>query len=305
MIEVEGLSCMLGGAPALRDVHFSVAAGEALGVVSDRPHSSHALMRALIGDLPLQQGDVRVNGLSARQHAAAIVRFIGYAPARPPTLPALTCREYLQLCAAGHGVPAAERDDLTRDLLELMELSHVAAHPANALSRELRQRLEIARALVHDPPALLLEDPFAHLDPRSSLELRDLIRELTEMGKAVLVSSPCAVEIADVCTHLMALVEDRVQWIGPRDAAANHVPFYRRLLVRFLGDPSLAQSLAAGQQGVQEVILAPTAAEGIPPGMVTLKEMRVHFSGDYAQANQLLRALMHSGVQLVFFGEER
>ncbi len=306
VLEVEKLSYTCNGQAVLHEVSFSVAVGEALGVVSDQPASGHILTRLLIGELTPREGDVRVNGLSVAQHGLAVTRLVSYVPAHPPAVPHLTCHEYLCLFAAGHGVPSSERTELVHNLLELMELRHVAARAVSALPPAMRQRLEMARALAHDPPILVLEDPFAQLDPRASIELRELLKSLVDMGKAILLSGPWAVEIADVCTHLLVLASGRVEWLGPSAAAPAHVSFHRRLLVRFLGEPSLARNIAMAQAGVVDVVLLPAPnSDLIPPSVATVKEMRVHFNGNHLQATQLMRALMHSSVQLLQFGEER
>jgi len=306
VIETQALTCSVAGRTLLSEASFAVAPGSVVGVIGDRAESGAALLRALAGLLSPTAGDAWVDGFSVTQQPREVRRLVGYVPGDPPTIPDITPREHILLFAAGHGVPRKEQAALLENLLALFELSHLADRPLAALSRGARRRVELARALAHDPPLLLLEDPFADLDPRAHVELRALIRELNELGKTILIASSCALDLDGLCTHLLTLSQGRVTQCAPiADAALEAAPFARALLVQFLGDPVFAKEMARAQAGVREVVLHDAGAGVMPAGMTTLKQMRVRFDGTYQQAVNLMRVLMHTNVQMVFFGEER
>jgi ABC-2 type transport system ATP-binding protein len=170
----------------------------------------------------------------------------------------------------------------------------------------MKQRLGIARVLAHDPQALLLDQPATSLDPRARVELRELIGELSGMGKTILLTSTNLAEVQDMCTHVALMEDGRINRAGTLDDMQVIMPPHRLISVKFLGDAILATNLIKAERGVVyvETVADPAAmTEGLA-GVALLKEARVIFDGAYADASALLKALMHSGVQVVSFAEE-
>ncbi len=171
----------------------------------------------------------------------------------------------------------------------------------------MKQRLGMARVLAHDPQVLLLDHPTAGLDPRARVELRELVRELSGMNKTILMTATHLAELQDVCTHVAVMRDGTIERAGDIEEIGAVLPPHRVLSVRFLGDPVLAANLIRNGQGVVavELVVDPTVASNAAlAGVVMLKEIHITFDGEYGDASSLLKSLMHSGVQVVSFGEE-
>ncbi len=305
MIEVTNLSLRRKGQPILDAINLSAPAGAILGLAGPHGAGKTALLRVLATLETPSAGDARVAGYSVAHQRAQARPLIGYLPAALGAYADQTCAEYLAFFAACYGVPARERSGLVADLLRLVDLYHCRNETTDRLSPAMCQRLGLARALVNDPLILLLDEPMSRLDPRAQVELRETLRTLSEMNKTVVVTARSLAELQDLCTHAAILQAGRLVQAGPFEAVAS---LHRYIVIKLLGDPQIALKLAQSAKGVVHAQFvtdsAAPARPGVRPTFALLKEMRVIFDGSYADANALLRALMHSGVQVVAFQEE-
>jgi ABC-2 type transport system ATP-binding protein len=169
----------------------------------------------------------------------------------------LTAEEYLEFYAACHGVPRSRRRRVAAELLELVDLGERRDAQVDTLSRGMKQRLCLARALVHDPSVLLLDEPASGLDPRARVEMRELIQELRRMGKTILVSSHILPELEELCTWVGFIDRGRMVAVGPMSDVRDRVAAGRRLrvdLVRPEPDALVhAAEVAQNQPGVVDV----------------------------------------------------
>ena len=302
MIEIKHLSQQRKGQRILDEITLSAPGGAILGVVGPRGAGKTSLLRILATlDAPTA-GDALIAGYSVNHQRAQVRPLIGYLPAALGVYADQTCAEYLAFFAACYGIPARERPALVSDLLRLVELYHRRDDPVDRLSPAMRQRLGLARALVHDPLVLLLDEPMRPLDPRAQVELRETLKALTEMNKTIVMTSTSLAEVQDICTHAAILRDGRLVESGTLEAIT---PSHRRIVIKLLGDPQTALKLALSINGVVAAqFVAGSPPQGARPALALLKEMHVTFDGSYADASALLRALMHSGVQVVSFQEE-
>jgi ABC-2 type transport system ATP-binding protein len=307
VIEITGLSRTFGKHAALDDVSLLVPQGAVYGVVGPAGAGKSSLLKILATTLPPTRGDALVAGSSVTRDKARVRQLVGYLPQDFGVYGDQTCAEYIAFFAACYGVPRSETAALTNDLLQLVDLYHRRDTPADQLTRSMKQRLGLARVLAHDPQVLLLDQPTTSLDPRARVELRALIRELGGMNKTLVMTAAHLAELQDVCTHVAVLNEGKLVRAGAIEEMGADASRNRVLLVRFLGDPELAAGLVHQGHGVVEVrpVVDPAiAANPSLAGVTVLKEMRIAFDGEYNDASALLRSLMHSGVQVVSFGEE-
>lgn len=306
MIEIKNLTKSYEGHEALRDVNLAVPPGAVFGLVGLRGAGKSTLLKILATLVEPTSGDAFIAGSSVVRDRLRVRQTVGYLPDDFGVYPDQTCAEYIQFFASCYGVPPKERATLANDLLQLVDLHHRRDLPADRLTRSMKQRLGIARVLAHDPQVLLLDEPATSLDPRARVEVRELINELSGMGKTLFLTSSNMAEIQDVCTHVALIEAGQIVQTGDFETIQAATPPYRIIAVKFLGDAALATNLIRAGTGVVEVQLVtdqPTPAENLA-GVALLKEMRVTFDGAYADASALLRSLMHSGVQVVSFGEE-
>lgn len=306
MIEIQALTKAYGERVVLDQISLSVPRGAIFGLVGPRGAGKGTLLRILATLIQPTSGDAFVGGVSVSRDSLRARQMVGYLPREFGVYPDQTCAEYIEFFAACYGVPPGERHRLAEDLLQLVDLYHRKDAPADRLTRAMRQRLGIARVLAHDPQVLLLDQLTAGLDPRARVELRELARELSAMGKTLVISASSLAEIQDICTHVAVMQSGRITQAGAFDDVAQSTPTYRIITVRFLGDAKLATQLLTAGRGVVQVQphSEPAAAPEALAGVSLLKELRVTFDGTYAEASALLRSLMHSGVQVVSFAQE-
>lgn len=306
MVEIQELSKSYGRRTALDKVSLSVSQGAIFGLVGPRGAGKTTLLKILATLAAPSAGDAFVAGLSVVNEPLRVRRQVGYLPSDFGVYPDQTCAEYIAFFAACYGVPPKERATLAADLLQLVDLYHRKDTPADRLTPAMRHRLGIARVLAHDPRVLLLDEPLARLDPRARVEARALLKELSSMGKTVLLTVPNLAEVQDLCTHAALLQAGRIAQTGPLQDILAATPPYRTIAVKFLGDARLAMNLIKAAHGVVDVqpFAPPPASSDALAGVALLKELRVTFDGAYADASALLRALMHSGVQVVSFAED-
>ena len=307
---------------AVNKLNMAVPAGSVFGLVGPKGAGKTSILRMLATLLAPTSGDATIAGHSIQTDVTHVRRAIGYMPDVFGVYAEMTCAEYLDFFASCYGVPKADRPILINDLLQLVDLSHRKDDFVDRLSRGMKQRLGLARSLAHDPQVLLLDEPATSLDPRARVEMRELIRELRGMGKTIVVSSHILADVEDMCTHVALLADGALRATGTLAAIRAKLRPHRVIAIRFLGEPELALSVCRAAQGVIEVHPPPTLAPSpspqtdmadaamlpttppSPPPLNILKELLVSFNGGYNDASNLLRGLMHTGVQVVSFGEE-
>ncbi len=265
MIEVEGLHKRFGTQVALQGVDFVVPSGEIFGFIGPNGAGKTTTIRILATlELP-DSGNATIGGIPVDEDPHGVRELIGYMPDFFGVYDRLTSVEYLEFYAACHGVPHSRRRVVARELLELVDLTDRAGDQVDTLSRGMKQRLCLGRALVHDPRVLLLDEPASGLDPRARIEMRELIRELRRMGKTILVSSHILPELEELCTWVGFIDGGRMVASGPVADVRNQVLTGRRLRIEVV-NPDEVKLLAArdhidSRQGVISVELVEDGLE--------------------------------------------
>ncbi|HEX5387028.1 MAG TPA: ABC transporter ATP-binding protein, partial [Gemmatimonadales bacterium] len=195
---------------AADDVTLHVAPGETLALIGPNGSGKTTLLKALVGLVRPSMGRVEIAGLDATTGGAAARRATGYLPQRPGFQDGVTARALLRLCARLRGVPARPAEEL----LDRVGLADAADRVVDGFSGGMRQRLGLAVALVGTPPALVLDEPSAALDPTGALLVRDLIRELRREGTTVLLSSHDLAEVASVADRVAVFSAGRMRAVG-------------------------------------------------------------------------------------------
>lgn len=294
IIETRGLTKRYGQRTALADLDLAVEEGAVFGFVGPNGAGKTTTMRILATLLRPTAGEAWVGGHSVQKERRQVRRLIGYMPDFFGVYDGMTVWEYLDFFAACYEIPAATRRALTDDLLELVELSHRRDDFVDGLSRGMKQRLCLARALAHDPRLLILDEPASGLDPRARVEMRELLRELHAMGKTILVSSHILAEIQEICTHVGIIEAGRLVAAGTMEEMQERIRAHRVVHIRLLRRIEEAQAWLAAQPGVVDV----TRAEK------DNRTLQVDFTdGDEALA-ALLSALTGAGFPVVHFQEE-
>src|SRR5947208_5816752 len=209
MIEVASLTKRYGELAAIRDVSFTAAPGQILGFLGPNGAGKTTTMRIITGFLPATTGTVRVDGFDVFDQSTEVRRRIGYLPENPPLYNDMSVGSFLRFVARLKGMARAEVGGAVERVLETCGLTGVRDRLLGHLSKGFRQRMELAQALIHDPPVLILDEPTIGLDPRQIIEIRSLIKTLG--GKrTVVLSTHILPEVSQVCDKVVIINDGRI-----------------------------------------------------------------------------------------------
>ncbi len=183
-------------------LNLAVEEGDIFGFVGPNGAGKTSTIRIMATLLQATRGDILVAGHSVRRQSREVRRVIGYMPDFFGVYGDMLVWEYLDFFGACYDLDPAKRSTLINDLLELVDLSHRRNDPVEGLSRGMKQRLSLARTLIHDPQVLILDEPASGLDPRARVEIRELLVELAHMGKTIFFSTHILADVAEICTHV-------------------------------------------------------------------------------------------------------
>ncbi|QPQ32251.1 ABC transporter ATP-binding protein [Lysinibacillus sp. JNUCC 51] len=202
MIEIRDLTKRYGSFTALDHLNLSLEEGVVFGFVGANGAGKSTTFSILATLLSPTSGDAIINGKSVIKEPKEVRKQIGYMPDFFGVYDQLKVDEYLDFYGASYGIGATERKVLIPQLLELVNLTNKRNEYVDLLSRGMKQRLCLARALIHDPKVLILDEPASGLDPRARVEMRDILRNLKSMGKTILISSHILPELAEMCDEI-------------------------------------------------------------------------------------------------------
>ena len=200
MIELSNFGKDYGEFTAVGSVNMKIEAGELFGFIGPNGAGKSTSIRFLATLLKSTRGDGTVNGFSVNKQPMDVRRSIGYMPDDFGVYDGMKVWEFLDFFAVAYKIGRTQRKKVIGDVLELLDLTHKRDDFVNGLSRGMKQRLCLAKTLVHDPPVLILDEPTSGLDPRARIEVKALLKELRKMGKTILISSHILSELADCCT---------------------------------------------------------------------------------------------------------
>ncbi len=201
MIEVEHLNKVYGSTRAINDVTFNVEPGEILGFLGPNGAGKTTTMRILAGYLPATSGTARIAGYDVHENSLAVRQRIGYLPETPPLYPEMTVEGFLYFVARIKGLPAGDRPSKVKAAMERCNLLEKRHTIIRKLSKGYKQRVGIAHAIVHDPPAIILDEPTVGLDPRQIIDVRNLIKSLAG-SHTIILSTHILPEVSMTCNRV-------------------------------------------------------------------------------------------------------
>jgi ABC-2 type transport system ATP-binding protein len=297
IIEIQGLTKQYGKLTALNDLTLDVEEGAVVGFIGPNGAGKTTTMRILTTLLKPSEGQAWVAGYSVNKEPNSVRRVIGYMPDFFGVYEDMKVWEYLDFFAACYNIPANVRVGMIDDLLSLVDLNHKKDDFVESLSRGMKQRLCLARTLAHDPQVLILDEPASGLDPRARIEMRELLRELKNMGKTIFFSSHILSEVADICTSIAILEAGNLIAYGDMNEMKKQLRPHRLIEVRVLGgDLTRLQEALLHAEAVGETV---TGSEiDLPMDMV-----RFDFSGTDELLSGLLTSLINQGIPVISFNE--
>jgi ABC-2 type transport system ATP-binding protein len=332
-VETRGLTKQYGSFTALSDLNIAIERGAIYGFIGPNGAGKTTTLRILATLLEPTRGQAWVSGYPLTEALYDVRRKIGYMPDFFGVYDNMKVWEYLDFFGAAYDVPLSLRKAMIGDLLALVDLTAKRDNFVEELSRGMKQRLCLARTLVHEPDVLILDEPASGLDPHARIELRELLKELRSLGKTILISSHILTELAEMCTHVAILERGKLLISGSVADILNAMQPAREIYVRVLDRATEAASLLHKLPGVLSVDVlpagyrpgqvmpippppAPVAAGTIPlpPGSAAPVEqppaspsgpatLRLRVNGDDALLSAMLSRLSERGIPVFGFEE--
>ena len=223
MLVLDGLTRYYGSFLALDHLSLTIHDGELHGFVGPNGAGKTTTMRILATLLKPTEGTAALDGVDVAGHPREIRRLMGYMPDFFGVYDRLKAWDYLDFYARCYGFGQKERRRMTDSLLELVNLTDKRDSYVDVLSRGMKQRLCLARALIHDPRLLILDEPASGMDPRARAEMKGILRTLKDMGKTVLISSHILPELSEMCDSLTIIDHGRLVFSGSVEELGRHM----------------------------------------------------------------------------------
>ncbi|MBI1321765.1 ATP-binding cassette domain-containing protein [bacterium] len=295
MIEVIDFTKQYGDFMAVDGLNLSIAEGEIYGFIGPNGAGKSTTIRFLATLLRPTSGEGRIAGHSVTQDPMAVRRVIGFMPDDFGVYDGMKVWEFLDFFAVAYEIPRLERRRTIGEVLELLDLTHKRDDFVNGLSKGMKQRLCLAKTLVHNPPVLILDEPASGLDPRARLEMKSLLSELSRMGKTILVSSHILSELADFCTSIGVIERGKLLASGSIQEIQRELRAHRVLKVRLLNE---------SPERFAHVLKEHSAVKAESVNTID-RTLSAEFEGDGSAQADLLRRLIDSGAIVEAFDEEQ
>jgi ABC-2 type transport system ATP-binding protein len=290
IVSVEHLTHGVGRHHVLEDVSFEVTPGRALAVVGPNGAGKSTLLKILATVIRPMAGTIRIDGVDPTRDVQTVRRRIGFVPDTFGIYPHLSVFQYVDFFARAAGVAGWERRDAVESMLRVVDLYETRNELAGSLSRGSTRRLALARALVHNPAVLIMDDPLLGLDGRGRLEIREVLRELSQMQITAVIASHLIADLADLCPDVLVLNEGRATFVGGMaDVLETANRPQQRVRLRVLEQIDEAMATLETLGSVREI-----AREG--------HEVAFLLIGDDQALADVLRALLDRGVRVARFG---
>lgn len=290
LIELLRVHRFFGATRAVNDVSFEVPAGTVFGYIGPNGAGKTTSMRILATlELP-SYGDARIDGFSVVNDPDRVRKRLGFMPDYFGTYPNMNVEEYLDFFARAYGLVGRTRSQSVRRVMDFTYLDRLAEKPINGLSKGMKQRLCLGRAMIHDPAVMILDEPAAGLDPRARIELREMIRKLAAEGKSILVSSHILTELAEMCDRVAIIELGTLMAVGTVDEIQKKLQPHRTLQVKALGDKSAVIRWLENREDVHETKLDAS-------DLIVFSH-----TGTEAEEARLLREMIRDGFDVAMFG---
>jgi ABC-2 type transport system ATP-binding protein len=292
-VQVKNLRKEFGKTVAVDNISFSFDSGHVFGFIGPNGAGKTTTMRIISTIEEPTAGDVMLNGISICEEPELARRVVGYVPDTLPAHPDITVHEYLDFFARAYGLKGGKRAQAVEAIEEFTNVAGIREKNLKALSKGMKQRVSLGRALVHDPDVLILDEPAAGLDPRARVELRELLVLLAERKKAILISSHILTELTEICNGVVIIERGKILETGTIDEVLKKSALRHTVAVRLL-DPQNAPLL-------KELLQMPFVenARGVA------NEVHFELTGDESAACDILGGLIAKKFKVVEFRQTK
>ena len=255
MIEIEGLKKRFGQSIALDEVSMHVRDGAMYGFVGPNGAGKTTTIRCMMGLLAADGGKLLINGIDMEKEPKKALSQIGYIPDDFGVYDNLKVLEYMEFFASCYGITGLSARKRSMTLLDQVGLEGKSDFYVDSLSKGMKQRLCLARALVHNPSILIMDEPTAGLDPRTRVEFKEILKDLKDQKKTVFISSHILSELSEVCTDIGIIDEGKVVLEAPIDDILNQINISRQLVISVSGDQTTALKILRSHPCVETITI--------------------------------------------------
>ncbi|MGE4284140.1 MAG: ATP-binding cassette domain-containing protein [Clostridia bacterium] len=290
MLVVEKLIKKYGKFMAVNELSLEIPQGHIFGFVGPNGAGKTTTMKIIAGLMQPTAGRVLIDDVDVTRNVKKVREKIGYMPDFFGVYDDLKVDEYLDFYCSAYRIPVDERKKSIDELLELVDLSHKREVYVDSLSRGMKQRLCLARSLVHNPSLLILDEPASGLDPRARVEMKEILKELKNMGKTILISSHILPELAELCTSIGIIENGKIIAAGSVDEIMLQSSACKTFKIKVLNNIETAIKIMKEQPNVESILK-------------NADDIEIAFNGDEEEASKLLYSLISNQVSIAFFGE--
>ncbi len=295
MLYINNLTKKYGAFTAVRQLSLHIPEGDLFGFVGPNGAGKTTTIRMVCGLLRATSGSIKIGNIKGAVGSKEMKRMIGYVPDFFGVYDNLKVREYMDMYGSMYGMYARETAKLADDLLELVNLSDKKEVYVDTLSRGMKQRLCVARALLHNPKLLLLDEPSSGLDPRARVEMKELLKNLHSMGKTILISSHILSELSEMCTSIGIMNHGQLITAGRIEEIMYQLSGGKRIHIQISSEMETAVCILKEHAGVvlesvmeNEVIITNSGTdEEISALIGALLQNKVILTGFYKEEGNL------------------
>ncbi len=288
MIKIRSLRIDYEGVTAVRDLDLEVLPGQIYGLVGPNGAGKTSTLKAIAGIIEPTYGEISIGGHDMELQPRKALAHLGFMPDFPPVYEHLKVWEYLEVFAAAYLIPQEQRRERCRAWIDEVKLGEKWDVFVSTLSRGMRQRLVLAKTLLHDPSVVLLDEPASGLDPIARLEMRGILTRIAAKGKTIVISSHILSELSDFCNAIGIMEKGRMVVSGSIDDIRRSMGIKNELVIVF-AELSLPQQSILSEYLGRHTLVSNAALQ---PGA----EMHCYFSGGAHDAAALNRDLVHLGL---------
>jgi len=291
MLKIKNLVKNYGTFRAVDNLNLELKKGDIYGFVGPNGAGKTTTMRIIATLLEATSGTVMVDGINVAEHPVRVRGKIGYMPDFFGVYDNLKVDEYMDFYGSCYGLSRAERSKRTDELLELVDLRDKKGNYVDTLSRGMKQRLCLARSLIHNPELLILDEPASGMDPRARIEMKGILKTLKEMDKTILISSHILHELAELCTSIGIIERGKLVYSGELQDIMRRITGKTILEITVLDNTDKAVNLLREQPLVEHISGEDNTLE-------------VSFSGNDQDMANLLKLLINQGIPVLTFARE-
>lgn len=292
MLEIKGLIKTYNKYRALDGLDMTVGDGALYGFVGPNGAGKTTTIKIMTGLLQADGGSVMIDGVDAIASPDKLKSRIGYVPDFFGVYDNLKVSEYMEFFSACYGISGLKARNRYMMLLEQVGLEDKVQYYVDGLSRGMKQRLCLARALIHDPLLLIMDEPTSGLDPRTRFEFKEIIKELCEQGKTIIISSHVLSELSELCTDIGIIEQGKMILSGSMDSILSRVNASNPLVISVIGSMETALGILKSHPCVQTI-------------SVKEEDIMVGFIGDKQDEAMLLQQLVDADVMVRAFMREQ